>query len=59
MFSISFTSIGGAVGLNIALLNDLLRNPASIGRANGILVTGGNLFSVAAPNPRPANAASI
>jgi MFS family permease len=49
VFSISLTSIGGAVGLNIALLNDLLRNPANIGRANGILVTGGNLFGVAAP----------
>ena len=33
----------------IALLNDLLRNPANIGRANGILVTGGNLVGVAAP----------
>jgi ACS family glucarate transporter-like MFS transporter len=49
VFSISLTSIGSAVGLNIALLNDLLRNPANIGRANGILVTGGNLFGVAAP----------
>jgi MFS family permease len=49
VFSVSLTSIGSAVGLNIALLNDLLRNPANIGRANGILVTGGNLFGVAAP----------
>jgi len=49
VFSISLTSIGSAVGLNIALLNDLLRNPANIGRANGILVTGGNLVGVAAP----------
>jgi cyanate permease len=49
LFSISLTSIGSAVGLNIALLNDLLRNPANIGRANGILVTGGNLFGGAAP----------
>ena len=49
VFSISLTSIGSAVGLNIALLNDLLRNPANIGRANGILVTGGNLVGLAAP----------
>jgi sugar phosphate permease len=49
VFSVSLTSIGSAVGLNIALLNDLLRNPANIGTANGILVTGGNLFGVAAP----------
>ena len=49
VFSISLTCIGSAVGLNIALLNDLLRNPANIGRANGILVTGGNLVGVAAP----------
>jgi MFS family permease len=49
VFSISLTSIGSAVGLNIALLNDLLRNPSNIGRANGILVTGGNLVGLAAP----------
>jgi MFS family permease len=49
VFSVSLTSIGSAVGLNIALLNDLLRNPANIGRANGILVTGGNLVGLAAP----------
>jgi cyanate permease len=49
VFSISLTSIGSAVGLNIALLNDLLRNSANIGRANGILVTGGNLVGLAAP----------
>jgi MFS family permease len=49
LFSLSLTSIGSAVGLNIALLNDLLRNPANVGRANGILVTGGNLFGVLAP----------
>jgi ACS family glucarate transporter-like MFS transporter len=49
VFSVSLTSIGSAIGLNIALLNDLLRNPANIGRANGILVTGGNLVGLAAP----------
>jgi MFS family permease len=49
LFSLSLTCIGSAVGLNIALLNDLLRNPGNVGRANGILVTGGNLFGVLAP----------
>jgi ACS family glucarate transporter-like MFS transporter len=49
VFSLSLTCIGSAVGLNIALTNDLLRNPANTGRAHGFLVTGGNLFGVGAP----------
>lgn len=49
LFSLSLTCIGSAVGLNIALVSDLLRDPANTGRAHGILVTGGNLFGVAAP----------
>jgi MFS family permease len=49
LFSFSLTSIGSTVGLNIALLSDLLPNPANTGRANGFLVTGGNLFGVLAP----------
>jgi len=49
LFSFSLTSIGSTVGLNIALLSDLLPNPANTGRAHGFLVTGGNLFGVIAP----------
>ena len=49
LFSISLTSIGSAVGLNITLTNDLLTNPGNAGRVNGFLVTGGNLFGVLAP----------
>jgi MFS family permease len=49
LFSFSLTSIGSTVGLNIALLSDLLPNPANTGRAHGFLVTGGNLFGVLAP----------
>ena len=49
LFSVSLTSIGSAVGLNITLTNDLLTNPGNAGRANGFLVTGGNLFGVLAP----------
>ncbi|MET7992088.1 MFS transporter [Amycolatopsis sp. NPDC005232] len=49
LFSLSLTSIGSAVGLNIALLNDLLADPADTGRANGILMVGGNGFGVLAP----------
>lgn len=49
LFSFSLTSIGSTVGLNIALLSDLLPNPANTGRANGFLVTGGNLFGIIAP----------
>jgi MFS family permease len=49
LFSISLTSIGSAVGLNITLTNDLLTDPSNAGRVNGFLVTGGNLFGVLAP----------
>jgi len=49
LFSFSLTTIGSTVGLNIALLSDLLPNPANTGRANGLIVTGGNLFGVLAP----------
>jgi MFS family permease len=49
LFSISLTCIGSAVGLNITLTNDLLTDPGNAGRANGFLVTGGNLFGVLAP----------
>lgn len=49
LFSISLTCIGSAVGLNITLTNDLLIDPGNAGRANGFLVTGGNLFGVLAP----------
>lgn len=49
LFSFAITSIGSAVSLNIALLNDLLPNAANTGRATGVLVTGGNLFGVLAP----------
>jgi MFS family permease len=49
LFSLSLTSIGSSVGLNIALASDLLPNPANTGKAHGFLVTGGNLFGVLAP----------
>jgi len=49
LFSISLTSIGSAVGLNITLTNDHLTDPGNAGRANGFLVTGGNPFGVLAP----------
>ncbi|GAB7535777.1 MFS transporter [Burkholderia sp. 3C] len=49
LFAVSLTSIGSTVGLNIALVSDLLPNPANTGRAHGFLVTGGNLFGVLAP----------
>ncbi len=49
LFTISLTGIASAVGLNIALLNDLLTDTAYSGKANGFLVSGGNLFGIAAP----------
>ncbi len=49
LFSLSLTCIGSTVGLNIALTNDLLVDPANTGRVHGVLVTGGNLFGVLAP----------
>nr|WP_201258615.1 MFS transporter [Bordetella sp. H567] len=49
LLSISLSCIGSAVGLNITLTNDLLRNAANTGKAHGFLVTGGNLFGVIAP----------
>lgn len=49
LFSVSLTSISSAVGLNITLTNDLVTNPGNVGRVNGFLVTGGNLFGVLAP----------
>jgi ACS family glucarate transporter-like MFS transporter len=49
LFTVSLTGIASAVGLNIALLNDLLVDPGDSGRANGFLVSGGNLFGLLAP----------
>jgi MFS family permease len=49
LFAVSLTCIGSAVGLNIALTNDLLTDYRNAGRANGILITGGNLFGILAP----------
>ncbi|MDA8249611.1 MAG: MFS transporter [Rhodospirillales bacterium] len=49
LFTVSLTGIASAVGLNIALLNDLLAEPGDSGKANGFLVSGGNLFGILAP----------
>jgi ACS family glucarate transporter-like MFS transporter len=49
LIMIALTGVSGAVALNIALLNDLLRSPADIGRATGLLILGGNIFGLLAP----------
>jgi ACS family glucarate transporter-like MFS transporter len=49
LFTLSLTGIASAVGLNIALLNDLLADAGDSGKANGFLVSGGNLFGLMAP----------
>ena len=46
---IALTGVSTAVGLNIALVSDLLRAPANIGRATGLLIFGGNIFGILAP----------
>lgn len=49
LFTVSLIGIASAIGLNIALLNDLLTEPGDSGKANGFLVSGGNVFGILAP----------
>ncbi|MFL9899973.1 MFS transporter [Paraburkholderia fungorum] len=49
LFAFTLTCVGSSVGLNIALLNDLLPDSANIGRASSVLVTGAYLFGILAP----------
>jgi MFS family permease len=51
LFLIMIALAGAAttVGLNIALLSDLLRSGADAGRATGLLILGGNIFGILAP----------
>ena len=49
LFTISLTGISSSIALNVALVNDLLREPRSAGKAVSIAVLGGNLFGVLAP----------
>src|ERR1700692_2761612 len=49
LIMIALTGVATTVGLNIALLSDLLRSSADAGRATGLLILGGNIFGILAP----------
>lgn len=49
LIMVALSGVATTVGLNIALLSDVLRSPADAGRATGLLILGGNLFGILAP----------
>jgi MFS family permease len=49
LIMLALTGVATTVGLNIALLSDLLRSSADAGRATGLLILGGNVFGILAP----------
>ncbi|HEY1411844.1 MAG TPA: MFS transporter, partial [Rhodopila sp.] len=49
MFSVSLTCVSTAMGMNIALTNDLLVDGAQAGAATSLLILGGNSFGIVAP----------
>lgn len=49
MFSVSLTCVSTAMGMNIALTNDLLADGSQAGAATSLLILGGNSFGVVAP----------
>ncbi len=46
---VALGGVATTVGLNIALLSDLLRSTQDAGRATGLLILGGNVFGILAP----------
>jgi MFS family permease len=49
IISVALTCVSTAMSMNIALTNDLLRDPAHSGVAVSVLILGGNIFGLAAP----------
>lgn len=49
LIAIALTGVSSSISLNFALLQDLLKSPADIGTATGMLVFGGNVFGLLAP----------
>jgi MFS family permease len=49
LIMVALSGVAATVGLNIALLSDLLRSPGDAGRATGLLILGGNIFGILAP----------
>ena len=49
LIMIALSGVATTIGLNIALLSDLLRSDGDAGRATGLLILGGNIFGILAP----------
>ncbi len=49
LIMVALSGVATTIGLNIALLSDLLRSDADAGRATGLLILGGNIFGILAP----------
>ena len=49
LIMVALSGVATTIGLNIALLSDLLRSSADAGRATGLLIVGGNVFGILAP----------
>ena len=49
VFTLSLTGAQAAIAMNIALIGDLLPSSAEVGRATGLLITGGASFAMLAP----------
>jgi MFS family permease len=49
LIMIALSGVASTVAMNIALVSDLLRSSADAGRATGLLILGGNIFSISAP----------
>jgi MFS family permease len=49
LIMVALSGVASTVGLNIALLSDLLSSPGDAGRATGLLILGGNIFGILAP----------
>ncbi|MGI4955057.1 MAG: MFS transporter [Janthinobacterium lividum] len=49
LIMVALSGVATTIGLNIALLSDLLRSAGDAGRATGLLILGGNIFGIMAP----------
>ena len=49
LIMVALSGVATTIGLNIALLSDLLRSDSDAGRATGLLILGGNVFGILAP----------
>ena len=49
LITVALSGVATTIGLNIALLSDLLQRAGDAGRATGLLILGGNVFGILAP----------